>query len=338
MRSAASNTATTASFSFANFAPAGQQIAGVPYPRTQMIQYRGTTDSQLDLLRATRAMLGDETAGIESMFFTTIKSELAGQPFSRAVPLNNYLQQKIRDARPPLGELQAVAEAKVLVDKTFEFYQSQGILEAKYFDYSSSTYTDWPNDVVFTTVIAPAAATYGNRVVVVQDRSRRGLDLNYWNYSRSGKWYVHERDAGEFAYPGYIEAQDIIAYEIRSGRDKAWHTIEWVLRQFEVEGKKHIMVYDGYRNDGSPGTCMTYNHGNPKFCDYRPGDIALNPLEPSNESPRVVGIVTTCPNLIDCNVSFGPRSDRRVPQELINVWQSIVFGDQRVFFLPAPLF
>ncbi|MEN0060260.1 MAG: hypothetical protein AAGB31_15585, partial [Bdellovibrio sp.] len=133
--------------------PSASVVQGEKYPRRQHL-YRGTTEQQLSLSDGVRALLGDNDVVVESLFFSTIKKAFLQENFPFSVPLNSYLQQEIRNRLRSSGralrESEAVRETIDLVDNTLDYYNKSNYSVPSYIDYRSSSYQDWPKDVVFT--------------------------------------------------------------------------------------------------------------------------------------------------------------------------------------------
>jgi hypothetical protein len=290
--------AQNAATSFYDFSPARQTIQGEIFPRRGFL-YRGTTDAQMNLRLATQALLGDGSATIESLFFSTIKHQLMGKPFPPAVTLSGFLENKIQDltkARGSLSASEATEESKKLVDGTFQHYLKQGTLLSQYVNYRSGQYTDWPNDAVFTTHLPPLAATYGDRILVIEERKPRSLDLNYWNFANNSTWYDHTRDIGEFLAFGYIPGSDLSGYQVRSGGSKAWHYVNYALFKNRESKSKALMIFSGKKGDGETSTCIDFEASSRSYvhCHFSPGTIIYEKPALSSEKLSIVGIVTIC--------------------------------------------
>jgi len=329
-----------------NLSPSTSMMNGLRYPRNGQTLYRGTQEQQMGLSEALSAMLGDKDIFVESFFFSTIKFKLLGQNFSAAVPLNSYLEdqiQKIRQAKGRSLNLQeAKNTAKELVDRTLDYYLRLNKVIPFYIDYRSSQFNDWPNDVVFTTIISPAAATYGNRVLVFKERTPRAIDLNYWNFKNNGIWYDHTRDAGEFINFGYIEGEDLIGYQIRSGSNKAWHSIRLAIYKAVFESRPYLLVFSGVDQRGRVSTCIDHNSRDDLYyhCDYSAGQVALMPPSLTPERPSLIGVVVLCDSSGE-NCSRPPKDllkKYNSSKEKINPADFVIkFNQQSSKWIPADL-
>lgn len=287
---------------FAELSPSSQILKGIQYPRKNIYLYRGTSDGQLSFAKAASAMLGDKTANVESLFFSTIKNKLMQQNFALAVALNSYLNQEIQNKinanGGPLDLLKATNAAKDLVDKTYSYYKQQGSLVPNYINYRSSSYIDWPNDVVFTTAISPLAGTYGNRVIVFKEQLPRSLDLNFWNYVNNGVWYDHTRDVSEFTAFGYMPSTDILGFQIRTGSNKNWHSISYAIYKPRDASTETLLVFTGMKANGQLSTCLDFDAKNSSLyhCEFDESSIILTAPPLSSEKAKLAGIISLCTN------------------------------------------
>lgn len=298
---------TPATSSFYSYSPKTKKINGTTFPRNGLTLYRGTGDPQFSTAKAIKALLGDKNAYLESFFFTTIKMALQKKTFNGPVTLSSYLNKQIdllikKNKDQALSETQAVQETKALVDESFRYWNSVNKVVPVYIDYQSSQWQDWPLEVVFSTIVSPAAATYGDKLVVINESTPRSLDLNYWNYIHNGLWYVHTRDADEFIAPGYLPPNDITGYQVRTGKDKGWHFIKYALYKMKINGKPYILIFSGQKKNQQASTCMSYSSYLQKYvhCDYKAFDIALTPPQLTNEVVQLVGLLSLCPQKGSC--------------------------------------
>jgi|GEM_PF-3419400 hypothetical protein len=284
--------------SFYDYTPSAQTVNGEAFPRNNKTLFRGTTDHQMDLTKAISAMLGDVNANVESLFFSTIKNQLMQVNFPPAVGLNSYLQSEIGKAIQanggPLKLTAAVKATRKLVDSTFAYYDQTGTAVAQNVNYRSGSYSDWPNDIIFSTLLSPVAGTYGDRMLVIKEQKPRSLDLNFWNYVNNGLWYDHTRDIGEFIAFGYLPAGDVQGYQVRAGGNKGWHYVQ--LAVYKNPAGKGLLVFAGERQDGSTSTCIDQNRSNKVFyhCDYRAGSIVNAVPNLSNEKVQLAGVIGIC--------------------------------------------
>lgn len=267
------------------------------FPRNDQVRYRGTNDSQINLARAIKALLDDPTTYVESRFFSAIKLMLMKQAASNTSKISRKLMADIQSAIDQNGgrafdENQAAQVARTLVDKTFDFYEKEGFVEDTYLNYRSGNYVDWPTDAIFTTTVSPAAATYGDRVLVVQELSPRSLDLNFWNLKKNGTLYDHTRDVGEFISHGYIPARDIIGYQVRqSASSGPWHSIEFGVYRDRIKNNSFLLIISGRTLAGNSSSCIAHDaQGHLVHCSYRAGTIALEPPKLTSEFVQVQGV------------------------------------------------
>ncbi len=286
---------------FYDLSPKAETIEGINYPRNKGWLYRGTSDDQMDLSKAVSALLGDEDSHIESFFVSTIKYQLMGLSYSKAVGLSpeitNKIQGLIKDSGGYLNLKKATAEALRIADETFEYLKTNHLLIPRYIEYRSSQYMDWPNDVVFSTVISPIAGTYGNRVLVISEKTPRSLDLNFWNHSNSDRWYTYTRDIGEFIAYGYIPGTDLVGFQDRRGSDKGSHSIQYAVYRFPEKNPDILLVLNGFRKSRRLSSCIDFDVKTKGYfhCNYEPGTLATAIPSLSSERVRVAGVLKLCP-------------------------------------------
>lgn len=305
-------------FDFYQYSPSKKIIDGETYPRNSYTKYRGTTEHQMSLTKALRAMFLDESAYLESFFFTKIKLELMGQtvPFEYEISyfLKKKIREKIKSNGAPLDKVAATRYAKFLVDDHFDYHikDDRNWAINLFIDYDSETYIDWPKKVVFSSIVSPSAGTYGNRMVIIDEKIPRSLDMNYWNQINKGKWFDHTRDAGEFLAPGYIPYSDIIGYEIRIGKEKRWWEIDLIFYQEFIDGEPVVLIFDGEMRD----CAMKTDKGEYVFCSFRWRDsFAEGPRPPTKYKLPILGVISKKEGieLSELKKRFTLKSDKKLP-------------------------
>lgn len=270
---------------------------GVSCPRNNQTFYRGTTDAQMNLNKALSAMMGDSASVVETFYFSAIKNRLMGIDNSYGITIEPFQLHRIDEAiKGNGGNLilrDAVKVTQSIVDEYFDYLVKKNYVINNYVNYRSQTFKDWPREIVFMSLVSPAAATYGDRLLVINEKSARSIDMNCWNKKNNGVWYDHTRDIGEFAAFGYLPASDIVGYQVREGTEKFWHNIRYALYRVKFEGKRAVAIYDGRREDGAYSSCMVQDSATEDIyhCNYSPGHIELEPLKPSREKARLIAYV-----------------------------------------------
>lgn len=283
-----------------DLSPSTNVINGESYPRNGRTQFRGTTEAQMDLQKALRAMFGDSSAYVESLFFSAIKARLMNVSFPVAVELGPYLNLAVEAEKEKNGGPFRVDEASLvsqkLVDGTFQYLFRRNQVINQYIDYSSESFVDWPNNIVFTTLISPIAATYGNRMIILNETTNRSLDLNYWNKIHNNTWYKFTRDAAEFITFGYLPPEDVVGYQVRDGAEKNWHFIRTAFYKINRNGKSFVLVFSGTRLNGRRSTCIDRSPSDHLFyhCEYQAGRVVLSPPSISQERPQLLGVIAPC--------------------------------------------
>jgi hypothetical protein len=328
-------------FDFFRYGPSPRTINGVSYPRNQMTLYRGTTDGQMDLNKAVRAMFRDSTANVESFFFSTIKHKLMNRSFGAEVALNSTLtsliKQAISDNGGPLSEKAAVQKTIQLVDGTFEYYGDKNNI-SRYVNYNSPNWIDWPKDIVFSSIVSPAAATYGDKVIIINEKKPRAIDLNFWNLVHNGKDRDHDRDIGEFSTPGYVLFSDIEGYQVRTG---IRGSIIYSLHRVEIRGETYVLVFDGTWNKNTLSKCIVRtDEWNIVHCNY-PGGLALSPPPATDKAVAILGVVALCDSKTTCDVPqeiyqhLPTISSKKLASSTQQQIENIDLKGMKTFFVPA---
>lgn len=286
--------------SFFNFSPAPTTINNIKYPRNENIHYRGTTEQQLSLTDTIDSFFQNPDISIETKFFSEIKAKLMGKASPFRISLGSYISSEIdKEIKANQGYLnnsQAVQKAKTISDKTFDYLSKNFNEISKYFDYRHGSYSDWPDNVVFSTIIPPVAATYGDRIIVFKDQPIQSLDVNYWNYIKNNTKFDHTRDVGEFITFGYVPGNKLIGYEIRYGSSKAWHQIQYAIYK-SFSTKKYALILSGQMDSGYQSSCflvLEKTENRVAHCSFRPGQIVLDIPQALSEKVKILGLIQTC--------------------------------------------
>lgn len=277
-------------YSFYKFSPASQVINGTAYPRNNLLTYRGTGDGQMDVTKAIRAMMGDETAVVETYLYSGIKATLLGRTPPKPISLSSKVQSKLTALlnSKSITTDNVDAHTKDLVDMYFNEIEANNQVISRYINYRGN-YVDWPDDVVFTTVVSPPAASYGPNMLVFKESTPRSIDLNYWNKVNNGIWFDHTRDAGEFVAPGFIPNGDIIGFQFRnSSGGRSYHSIEYAFYKASINGKPLLIVIDG---EGQ--SCINrVSDFDFRLCSYTVPNIVTEIPPDTTQKPKYFGIVT----------------------------------------------
>lgn len=286
--------------SFYDFSPAPSIIKNVHYPRNDRPLYRGTTEEQMSLNKALSALFGDSNALIESKLFLEISSRLQGKKSEFQTALDAQIENQIKFAIKSnnnnyLSETHAIQKSKEICDQLFEYHAKNFPYISRYFNYRSSGYIDWPNNLIFSTIIPPAAATYGDRIIVTIDKGLRSLDVNYWNLVNNNVHFDHTRDVGEFITFGYTPADNIIGYEVRKGSSKSWHQVDFAIYK-SFTNKQYVLVFSGMMQSTYLSNCLFTDLKKQiiSHCKFKPGRIQIEEPDLYNEKVQLIGLITTC--------------------------------------------
>lgn len=333
-------------FSFVPYAPSATSFNGVSFPRNAAISYRGVEPKLYSFEDAMAAIFGDSTRNIESMMMSAIKLRLMGKLDDDE---NSYLKyktkgdwwrrdlndKKIEDVIEDtinknggyLNEDRAVALAKDLINQAY-FHQkkldqtgdSYRTITERVIDYESVNYSDFPRDVVFTAFYQRTASIYGAGILVLQeDKSHpRALDLTFWNYVANGEW-KGGADAGEFIFPGYVDASEVIGYELHTRGnypDKTQGGVriaEYGVQKEEpiaiaaykhvYQGETYILIFDGNDKDGEARQCLRKGRDHKYYFCYRNSEVqSYNPVPKlSDIEANLMGVIKLCVDPQTCS-------------------------------------
>lgn len=286
--------------SFYDFSPAPSFIKNIQYPRNDRPLYRGTSEEQMSLRKAISALFGDSNAVIESKLFLEIRSRLQGKMSPFQTSLDAYVENQIKLAIKNnngvyLDETQSIEKSKEICDQSYNYHAKNFSYISRYFNYRSSGYIDWPNNLIFSTVISPAAATYGDRVIVTIDKELRSLDVNYWNLINNNVLFDHTRDVGEFIAFGYTPADHIIGYEVRKGSNKSWHQVDFAIYK-SFTNKSYALIFSGLMQNNYLSSCLYTDLKKQliSHCKFKPGTTQIDIPDQHIEKVQLIGLLTSC--------------------------------------------
>ena len=333
------SSAFASSFSLIDYTSQQHNIGNISFPRNGQVSYRGVEPKLYSFTDAISAIFGDKTKNVESMLMSAIKYELMGEINQ---PEHSYILYKTRgdwwrknkagkklediidetiSSRGNLSETEAILLSKKLLDESF-FHQkaldNQGTsfrtIPNRILDYKSVNYSDFPRDVVFTSYYQRTATIYGAGIIVLQENKNnlRSIDLTFWNFLKNAYW-KGGADAGEILFPGYIESNEVIGYELHTRGNYPDKTLGGVrISQYGVQKEepisiamyKHvynnevfILVFDGIDKDGNKRQCIR------KGLDHKYYFCLRNEIVESFNPPpaltwseaNLMGVIRLCP-------------------------------------------
>ena len=129
-------------------------------------------------------------------------------------------------------------------------------LREKYIYYKSPKYSDFSDDLIYTTVLPFVASFYGPRFVEINEwqspvnqGAPRSVDMNFLNYEKYGSWLedglparlsFYWEDSGQFITPMLTHSTAITGYQIRDNYRPVDRTVKNSWNIFEVINKKLI--------------------------------------------------------------------------------------------------
>ena len=326
-------------YELARFSTPSRSYRGEKLPRLGKYLYRGMTAGQFNPDKAIRAMLGDQTANIESFLFTTVKSELLGKSFSRSVAIP-YELRRLMLGMSASNERDAVTKTIALFNDYLNSMSDSEIIN-QYIFYRSGHFNDWPNDMVYSSLIQPAAGTYGYYIAMIKEEQLRSIDMNDYNQYHDNISYVYTRDVGEFGSFGYIKSEDIQGYQIRNkSGDKSWHRIEAILVKKENNHGRYLEVYSGKHPRFGASSCISFNDNKELVhCHYRPGSMQLSVPKNTDVKVTKVGYILICDtdDKTECLEDYGlleVQSSLSVHAEISDAVKNLKsFGDKKIILV-----
>lgn len=196
--------------------PSEISISDVTFPRTGELLWRAMARAQYDESKAIAAMLGDDTANIESKVFTHIRNSLENRPSPFSFSFSGDLKREFKEAlkQAPMSPGLAVQKTKALMAGYFNSIDDD-TKNSTMLNYSSSSYLDWNPFAIFSSIAPAVCHFYGYPVLVsFKEKKVRSIDLNYYNYIENSYWNGGygsgvQADVGEFFTPSHVEASEL---------------------------------------------------------------------------------------------------------------------------------
>lgn len=295
-----------------------QTINGIVFPRVNHTLYRGMDSKQYDEVKAIRAMLGDQSAGVESKTLTVLKRMLMGIKESKAnlwshsslapVKLTDYFRSQIKyilSTKGVLSESEAYFQAINILDNKYLAYKEIKI-QLELINSVSSNYIDWNPDGMFSSVFFEIASKFNPYVTLIKEEKQRSVDLNYWNYMNSGRWgQGYQADTGEFFTPIVIKASDIQGM-IHSEGEQYSRTPEEAYIKVNFKGKPVVLLFE--KNELNGNIPVVYNNkiylskrGISEYYSIR--DYKTPPVVPNTLLvPNAIGVVINCADWTNCQI------------------------------------
>ena len=228
------------------------------YPRIFQTTYRASSHHQMPLGRMIRAMLGDPYTPIESKYTTALRYTMLGKsvPFE----VSGESQRSIDEQTKKLKRAINVSEEEmtryvqsIVFDKLK--VASKEELRDRFIYYKSETYSDFSDDLIYTTTLPYIASFYGPRFVELNEWASpvnysepRSVDMNYLNYKKYGTWLedglptnlsFYWEDSGQFITP-MLTHSTVTGYQIRDNYKKIDRKVSNNWNIFEYINKKLI--------------------------------------------------------------------------------------------------
>jgi hypothetical protein len=294
-----------ASFSLDGHNKASKKISGTQFPRTGHYLWRAMEPNQFGLYKGVRALLGDNSANVESKYFTDIKLKLMDKksPFGYNIPNQIKSDFKALESKIPMSETEAAKNTEKLMDKYFSSLNNSTI--DRLINYRSGNgYIDWPATVVFSSIAPGVCQFYGKRILVsFKEKKVRSIDLNYYNYVVNSIWSDYAADTGEFLTPSHIEADEVMGV-FRTTPGYTDNNTTFTMLKVEVNGEKNILglnkigefCYMVNDKDLQIKTCNTPSN-------YTRVSNTERPARPTSSTVNPEFIIKLCPMNATCSLS-----------------------------------
>ncbi len=345
-------------FSISNENPAKNKISNITFPRLSEIKYRGVSPEQLDLTKALRAMLGDDTANIESILMTGIKLKLQGLdvPFYshlQSIFTRRSLQAAInseisKNNNKFFDEFTAAQLAVNIIEKSIKDFIWRSEFFTRYINYRSGGLEVFPKEVVFSTVYLEVANIYSKDIVVIDEKDdNQMLDLNYWNKVNNGSWvdtYHPWVDKGELITPIFIGAEKVQGFKQYQTQWPSHQVFRALQNQlmfafYKDDKTGDVLVFDGELKGRLQqaivmGKNNTYYYANSKFDSH--AEVPKQ-LDLTSEKANLIGIIKLCSQKAKCYLQNQlldkyPRSEKSISSDLIEAMKRVNFSGKTAKF------
>lgn len=293
---------------------------GDDFNRDNKLRYRGV-GPELTPKQAIKAMLGNKSSNLKSMFTEQIRYLLMQKPAPfqhlTAPFISNLVNTRVKEAiednnNNPLDHSKASIVATQIAMEDFKSKYSDSDIIRYFVDYHSPYYYDFPNDpreVIFSTVYMEVAANYSSHVAVIDEQKEKSIDLNYYNFVKNNTWIRKVKpwpDKGEYVTPIEIPSEDITGYEIRNDFVKTFDVFNYPGNNLRVafykitfKGIDYVLIIKGNNQQGiyKDGKSFTYAVSN-----IDPNQNVPNYISSSGQSVEIHGIVKLCPLDKNCDV------------------------------------
>ena len=302
------------------YTPVADTLDGVRFPRNGEMMYRGVTEAQMDRTKAVLAMLGADEP-IESILYSAVKLMLMKErvPFLSVVSASLTSQGLDRKVQERLdangGKPFTLPEARTLAFSIVEDNLRKKNITDLHINYLSGKLELFPQDMIFTTVYPEVANIYSKLIVMIEDKDRSMLDLNFWNKVHNNGYTFNAAkwaDKGEFIAPVLIEAEKItgfIEYLTQVPDYKVFRALQpeldLMFMKVTIAGENLILVLDGAPGRAERANAILRSRNTFNFADSQFDPAAEVPLlpKPRKTSPPLIGVIKLCPVVGACKVA-----------------------------------
>lgn len=367
-------------FSFKSFNPRAENILNIDFPGNSHPLYRGAYESnpQFSFEKALSGLFMEKNWHIGSPMFFGITQVLNGSwTLDHTFFPSGNLPYKMRDyfeARDILDDIEFLlacqrgkaysqVEAEIfasdLMNKTFS-RMSRGQIEARYFNIMDPDYYKQrvqklgfgnnATDLIISSAYDLVAALYGSKILVLEDKRKRALDLSFFNFKKNNLFFHHWVDNGEMNAPGYIVADELIGYQQRKvdrlrvnwAQSATGNPIDFAAYRIRSGSELAVLILDA-----SDKNCITQGSDNRYYpCNAYWKDLMTSPVPyPTPQMPAgkipLMGIIVQCDDGKACpiydkiNKWYGKWSQRSLEANWIQRIQSLTVNGKKLIYKPA---
>jgi hypothetical protein len=230
---------------------------------------------------------------------------------SEQLSLKEAIQKEIHQNGGPWRNFLEASDKAVELINSYFFELGKEKITRNFLNYASQEH--YPTQIVFSSLYPMNAHIYGDTITVFKEPLRT-LDLNFYNILLGNSWATWS-DAGEFADPGYVNANALVGYEIHQrgnypdrARENVGINLYSVQKDYPIElgfyplktdNETFVLVFDSIKDDGTKSYCLRPIENTVFHCNYSAGSARQlrgdRPLGTStDEEAKLIAILELC--------------------------------------------
>jgi hypothetical protein len=342
------------------------------------------SNPQFGLENALRGLFLEKNFYIGSPMFWGIKTVLTGQKSmtdsfipSGGLPLSMREYFKARHIDDDIQTLMECNKGQAYSDSDAEMLAadlvnrwlgglSLGELDHYYFNIKDPSYYSsqlenlgFANnavDLIIGSTYDLIAALYGAKILVLEDKRNRGLDLAHFNYVKNNLFFDHWADNGEVDFPAYVKGEEIVGFQQRDRdrppRGSAWSEgipqahIKYAFYRHSFKGQNIVLVIDG-----SNSLCVAKGPDQKYYFCANYWDSGLMSRPVPFPAPRstdkkdlapLYGVITNCgkkncPSVDEISKWYGKGSTQSLDPAVVTKIEKINVDGNTLSYIPHTL-